>query len=646
MMTNLKRYLSRYWFKLTFFGLGIGSLIWFLIRVIPKPSRVNYPCIRTAAPLASTFIAYLMGISLSTLVLKLARKRFQKSKYIVAGLFAVLGMLIGFWTIAHNTNSVNANTVLQGPQAGNEPIGEGKGVFPGRVVWEYNPEATNEDMTNESGDYWSMDKNANQGVINAMLSSGIQNLTGTSTDAAAWDSIFHYYNRTHGKGNVGYQTGEKIVIKINLNGMGNTYTSTPPKNINTSPQVCYALLDQLVNVAGVAQSNICIGDVNVTMNTVTWDKCHSVFSNVKYWGNGAGQRAVAQSTNKELKSSDHGSANKYEDYIPKDYVDAAYMINMPVFKKHHRAGISISSKNHFGSMAVFTGGAWHLHYSLPCPDATGEAVNGDYGVYRCFVDIMGHKDLGGKTILYLVDGIWGSVNWGHPPVKWRMTPFNDDWPSSLFISQDPVAIESVCFDFLYKEFDETHPTEGVFVGDDKGPFPHFAGTDDFLHQAADTTNWPAGISYDPENDGSHLKSMGTHEHWNNDIDKQYSRNLSNTGKGIELLRVTGATPVEIVTTKLSGVKIKSGYPNPFTDKTTISYNLESSSIVRIDIYNTNGQLVKTVQNQNNEIGQNEFVWDGTNNSGVKVAIGNYYFRISIINESGNIVESQKLQLID
>ena len=55
-------------------------------------------------------------------------------------------------------------------------------------------------------------------------------------------------------------------------------------------------------------------------------------------------------------------------------------------------------------------------------------------------DIMGHKDLGGNTILYLVDGLWGSVNWGHPCVKFAMPPFNNDWPSSLFTSFDPVAI--------------------------------------------------------------------------------------------------------------------------------------------------------------------------------------------------------------
>ena len=33
---------------------GLVSLLWFLIRVIPKPSRATYPCQRAAFPLAAS----------------------------------------------------------------------------------------------------------------------------------------------------------------------------------------------------------------------------------------------------------------------------------------------------------------------------------------------------------------------------------------------------------------------------------------------------------------------------------------------------------------------------------------------------------------------------------------------------------------
>jgi hypothetical protein len=47
---------------LVFLLFGLVSLIWFLVRIIPKPSRAKYPCIRVAAPLASGFVVYLLGM--------------------------------------------------------------------------------------------------------------------------------------------------------------------------------------------------------------------------------------------------------------------------------------------------------------------------------------------------------------------------------------------------------------------------------------------------------------------------------------------------------------------------------------------------------------------------------------------------------
>ena len=527
-------------YRIIFIVVGIISTAWFLIRVIPKPSRAAYPCMKAAAPFASSFLTYLIGITGFTLFFRKARDRYMRSKYLMSAVFVVLGLAAGILAITNNQTQLWAMTLAE-PQAGNEPMGVAKGTIPGRVVWVHNPDATNENCTNNWNDYWSSEDNTDLDVVKSMLSNGIRKLTGAGNDVAAWDSIFIYFNREKGNGSVGYAAGEKIVIKTNNNAVGNG-----PRNVNTSPQICYAILNQLVNVAGVAEDDISIGDPNCTMDDFTYGMLVSDFPDVTYWrANGA---SAPPRTASNVIFASNGS---YSDPLPQAYVDAKYMINIPVFKKHHRAGISLCSKNHFGSIAPYTGGAWHLHPSLPIPDANADDENIDdlatlqYGQYRCFVDIMGHKDLGGKTILFLVDGLWSSVNWGHPPIKWRMEPFNNDWPSSLFMSQDPVAIESVCYDFLFEEFDENHPTEGIDVlGEDKGPFSRFPAADDFLHQAADPANWPAGIDYDPEDDGSVLTSMGVHEHWNNAIDKKYSRNLG-TGDGIELVTLSSVVETEI-----------------------------------------------------------------------------------------------------
>ena len=67
---------------------------------------------------------------------------------------------------------------------------------------------------------------------------------------------------------------------------------------------------------------------------------------------------------------------------------------------------------------------------------------------------------------------------------------------------------------------------------------------DYLAQCASSDFWPEGISYDPENDGTPLQSLGVFEHWNNPTDKQYSRNLG-TGGGIEL--ITDEVPCAVST---------------------------------------------------------------------------------------------------
>lgn len=633
MVQKIASFFKKFWYKIIFIVTGVGSLIWFLIRVIPKPSRAAYPCMKVAAPLASSFITYILGLGTFAFIMKKAKEKFKKAKYVIAIALVFVGLVVGVVVIYNSDYRVNAQT-LQDPQPVNEPVGEGKGIYPGRVVWVHNPNATNENCTNKANDYWFMDKNADQDTISAMVSTGLQELTGTSSDADAWDALFKYFNNMHGKGEVGYSSGEKIVIKINLNGLGNGWTPEP--NINTSPQVCYAILDQLVNVVGVSQSDIYIGDPNIKPTSAHTGKLDA-FPDINFWRSGS---SVTQPTEKTLKYSD-GNA---PDYIPQEYIDAAYMINIPVFKKHHRAGISIAAKLHFGSITPFTGSAFHVHYSLPCPEATSIAENGEYGAYRCFVDIMGHKDMGGKTLLYLVDGIWGSTNWGHPPVKFRMTPFDNDWPSSLFIAQDPVALESVCYDFLYYEFDENHPTEGVFVGEDKGPYPHFPAADDYLHQAADPNNWPDDIDYDPEGDGTILSSLGVHEHWNDAVNKQYSRNLG-TGDGIELLYVAKNNPVNPPDAIKENFEVLSNYPNPFNVNTTIKYKLSIPSSVKISIFNSSGILISTATQSNLSTGIHEYNWDASDNNGIKIPGGVYFYRINVTNSKGTFEMTDRMLYI-
>ena len=195
---------------------GLVSLLWFLVRVIPKPSRVAYPCQRAAFPLASGFVVWLTGAVVSRMACRKAKSLAGRGRYVAAGLFAALAVAAIWWAI-NITAVTDARAAFVPIDPPNSPIGVGKGIHPGRVVWVHDPSATTWDGV--TGFWWD-DRNLNQQAVDNMVARALRTLSGQQDDAAAWDAVFRYFNRTHGAGDVGYKPGEKIAIKINLNPEG------------------------------------------------------------------------------------------------------------------------------------------------------------------------------------------------------------------------------------------------------------------------------------------------------------------------------------------------------------------------------------------------------------------------------------------
>ncbi|MEZ4745917.1 MAG: alpha-amylase family glycosyl hydrolase [Calditrichia bacterium] len=83
------------------------------------------------------------------------------------------------------------------------------------------------------------------------------------------------------------------------------------------------------------------------------------------------------------------------------------------------------------------------------------------------------------------------------------------------------------------------------------------------------------------------------------------------------------------------------YPNPFNPTTAISYQLPSISDVNLKIYNTLGQLVKTLVSQKQSAGNYAVQWDGTNDLGERVASGIYIYRL----QAGDFIQSRKMILM-
>jgi hypothetical protein len=88
-------------------------------------------------------------------------------------------------------------------------------------------------------------------------------------------------------------------------------------------------------------------------------------------------------------------------------------------------------------------------------------------------------------------------------------------------------------------------------------------------------------------------------------------------------------------------KLEQSYPNPFNPTTTIEFSLPFDCKVDITIYNIFGQIVRNLAATETKAGYHTVKWDGTNNTGVRMASGVYIYRII----AGSFVDSHKMILL-
>ena len=497
---------KKYWAKLSFIFFGISSTIWFLVRVIPKPTRATYPCMQVASPIMSGFVIWLLALSGSAAAFKKARNKLFEAKYIAAAFFAALGIFAANLYVV-DSNAKTSPDKLEIWYKPNVPLGVAKGLFPGRVVWGHNSKIASWD--GKTGFWWE-DRFNNQMQTDKLLSQTLFSLTNIENEKKSWDILFRFFNKNQRISDSGYKSGEKIVIKINQN---NTDSHQSSNEINANPQLILSLIQSLVNEAGIQQENITLTDPSRFITNNIYDKCHSVYPNVHFidHSGGDGRERSTFVENGFVYSYDFNGMTKG---LATCFTEANYVINLAIMKGHVSQGVTLCAKNFFGCTNIETDWRKNSHGGGFSQSREGKR---QYSVYP---DFMGHKDLGAKTMLYLIDGIYSnkSLN-GIPNSKWTLAPFNNEWPGCLFASQDGVAVESVVLDFALALWPDA---------------PDMLYSDHAMEEMAMANNPPSGSVYDPERDGIRLSSLGATEHWNNPADKKYSRNL-NTGKGIELI---------------------------------------------------------------------------------------------------------------
>lgn len=329
-----------------------------------------------------------------------------------------------------------------------------------KVVHTYNSQATGWDF---STSWWG--NYVDQDVVQEMVDRGVMELTGTSSRATAWQALLP-----------DYASGEKIAIKVNFNNADN---ETDNDNIiDALIEPVNAVIRGLKEI-GVAESNIWVFDAVRAIPNRFRSGCD--FAGVQFSGGWQTNPQGFSSTETVAFQTPASGPPLADQRISNVLVNADYLINMPIMKKHCCAWVTLSFKNHFGTVENCAA----LHgYTFP--------YESDYtSNYNPMVDIYENPHFVGKTVLTIGDGLYGSKG-DHSSIPQPWTTFGNQSPNSLFLSQDPVAIDSVMYDFLEAE-------AGVQAhGDDYLALAAQAGLGVFEHRAPGASGpeeWYSQIDY-------------------------------------------------------------------------------------------------------------------------------------------------------
>ena len=162
-----------------------------------------------------------------------------------------------------------------------------------------------------------------------------------------------------------------------------------------------------------------------------------------------------------------------------------------------------------------------------------------------------------------------------------------------------------------------------------------------------------GLGYVPEEYDVFLINKTTKQAKNLEWDSQYR--FANTGSESYLkqeFRLVVGTK-KFVEENNAGVELypdaftlSQNYPNPFNPQTSIMISLEEDANVDLVIYNLLGEeITRLAANEYRPAGYYNFIWNGRNAIGDKVATGVYFYHAMIRNDQGKVVLNKTKKMI-
>lgn len=269
-----------------------------------------------------------------------------------------------------------------------------------------------------------------QNVVNRMTDEGLKRLTGQSSVAGAWRMLLP-----------GYSAGKAVAIKANLNNSHGNCADND-NEIDALIEPVNALIRGMKEM-GVREQDIWVYDALKALPNRFYARCP--YSNVRFVDGGyCVEHATFTSSDPDAEVH-FGHSNLTARRIADLVIDAVYLINVPIMKDHAIAGVTLSFKNHFGTLQqIVRPGNDNLHYYI-CPSDSHYDPS-----YNPLVDLYMNPHIKGKTVLTVGDGLYGALkNTNTVPQRW--STFGNDAPNSLFFALDPVAIDCVMFDLLDAE---------------------------------------------------------------------------------------------------------------------------------------------------------------------------------------------------